>query len=590
MAIKRQGIWIRSTTQPQPIVNQPDFEFRITGANINFTLPGAGLSLTQSDNSINTDFYLNITPNPGTDNPVPAFFVQTNVIDVSQPNNFEFQYNAGDNILTFVVNVGQGAGITILKTWQDIAALWNSIPLGQINSIPNTSFTFRRAANWDVREQFPTEVNNPILTFTYVSNFVDPRVISNLPSPQLFGFTPEPQGVFSITYRQSNLTTLSSFLGGGFSPGQNGDLVFPFQGWRNTPPGDLINSDGSIANLDDLWEIYAVYDDQVNLSPLQFIGVPYRAGEVFSQFFKDYLETIAPPGIENVQVTTSSNTADNTIVDLIFNKTDGTSNTVQFEIPKPTTPVDIDVSITDTPININVVDEPVVIDLSVVEGNKIDIDTTVTNVAFTGSDITNVDLTVEENDIRLRTDSTEVIFQHQGSQGLRGTGFTVIFRRSIITPAIPSGGTFNTATNTVTVPNFWNKDPSGTTGDGTLYVSFGKLEAGNTKIIWTIPTEIAGGTGGGGSGTGTAFRIAQPTNPQIGLIWARRFTYSQNLRVGNEQSSTWLEIVPGLGDVTLTANGTNTERDNYLILDANVAIVDRSVLDFINSNNKGRKE
>ena len=497
MAQIRQSIWIKSSTEPQPIVNQPDFVFEIKNSNIRTFNDSfqRGLNFTTATSSNDTRFYLDVILDDANDL-VPSFSMRARYNTVDEPGTISFSYDPilNDIRITYFEHFSP-LGNAFTGDWNRFRTLYNNIPLSQLITFENNSkLKIRRATDLLITQgENGSNPKDTKLTFTNVAILSEPPILNSILTPVFITNDSEDHTISNVLYRQTNLVTLSSFLGGGFIPGSTRDFVIPFQGWSNTPPMDIFNTDGSIANLQDLWEIYAVFDDEVFVSPLQFIGTPYKAAEVFTNQFKDYLISIAPPGIEKVEVRTSSNRADNTIVDLIFEKTDGKTDTVQFEIPKPTTPIDIDVNITDEPININVVTEPTVIDLSVVEGNKIDIETSVTNVQFTGSDITNVDLTVEENDIALRTDSTEVIFQHQGSQGLRGTGFTLIFRRSETTPSIPNGGSFNTQTNTVTVPDFWSRSPSGTNANGTLYVSAGKLEAGNTVITWTTPTEIQGG-------------------------------------------------------------------------------------------------
>ena len=78
--------------------------------------------------------------------------------------------------------------------------------------------------------------------------------------------------------------------------------------------------------------------------------------------------------------------------------------------------------------------------------------------------------------------------------------------------------------------------------------------------------------------------------PTIGLtggeLWNRRFTYSQNLRVGNSEEQAWIEIVPGLKNVELDAQGTSTQRADYLILDGRdlTNLTNRTQLDIIDSD------
>ena len=245
-----------------------------------------------------------------------------------------------------------------------------------------------------------------------------------------------------------------------------------------------------------------------------------------------------------------------------------------------------DINIINDTTVVTVVDTPVVVDITNI--NEV-VDITADNiiVEFGGENLTNVDLTIDEQTVNILSEDINVSFDGLGAQGNPGLGFIQVYRVEPDKPFTPTDGSFNFNTNILTPPVGWSLNAPALIANHKLWGTYTSIEKGK-DIVWSPPFVLS--TESSTVSGVTSFRAEPVPEPDIGLIWARKFTYSQNLRVGNSTNSTWLEIVPGLGTVMLSPIGTNTERTNYLKINANVNSTDnRNLVDRINSNNIGRK-
>ena len=464
------------------------------------------------------------------------------------------------------------------------------------SNIDGGNYTIRRSSDMNIYSlpdpgiEFGMEfINNDILNRYNGPDLSTPAVGASQNQPSLF-----PPGV-SVTITNvaydSSFSTIESgpdFEAGAFNAAQN--ILTPIPNWSLKLPDDTFNSvTNEVNNLRDVWEIQTTYDDSIDHNPLIWNGLPFKAGEVISDNFRLAIVELAAPGITNVEVKTVQDVNGNTVVTLEFDKTDATKDDVEFVVPKPVVDVaDLDLKVTDTPIDVRVTEEPTVINI-INETQEFNVSTPITDINFTGNDRTNVDLTLDPIEVAIRTEQVDVVFQNQGAQGVPGTGFVQIFLAIDIQPATPTGGSFNFNSNILTPPTGWSTNLPTIIPPNELWVSYSAITEGK-ELIWSNPFQITKTIdSGGGSGVGTMFRAGEPVNPKLGTIWLRRFTYSQNMRIGAEQDQTWLEIIPGTGNVNLDSNGDDTLRNNYLILDANTT-ESRTLIDFINSNNIGRKQ
>ena len=278
------------------------------------------------------------------------------------------------------------------------------------------------------------------------------------------------------------------FMGGSYT--KSTDTLEPVDSnWSITLPDNIVNADGTISNLDNLYELYTSYDDTSDHSELTWYGDPYLAGIVYSNNLRAELSRF---GIKDVKTSQTQLVNRSTVVTQVFTRNDDTEISSTFTIPRQLETLPSKIEFTNEPVDLVVNPaEQVNINFDNLDP-KIDISAPTVKIESSGQETTNVDLTTTKQDVNLTIPQVNVEFAALGITGQPGVGFLQIFTRSINAPATPTGGTFNFTTNVLTPPTDWAQSISDGS-DEDVYATQSVVREG-TSLLWATPYKVTNNT------------------------------------------------------------------------------------------------
>ena len=497
MAIIQRSIWTKSDIVPVPFNLKPLLKF--TTQNWGY---GSNSSLRNNIelNEATSNFVFNLQ-NKTTGEYVSDFKVRfvgsqdfaSNTNPPTYINDSRVTYLVTDNIFTvqfFAPSDGTGISVASQVIWfaDAINSLANGLTKkGTFGGTDDYTLTLN-----DVTVSIPTSSGTsevPIFDWETINNNIGsvPNFTAGITnSSPAQGDTTISDVSFNVDNRDPK--SGPPFMGGSYT--KSTDTLEPVDSnWSTTLPDNMVNADGTITNLDNLYELYTSYDDTTDHSELTWYGNPYLAGVVYSDNLRAELSRF---GIKNVKTSQTQLVNRSTVVTQVFTRNDDTEISSTFTIPRQLETLPSKIEFTNEPVDLVVNPaEQVNINFDNLDP-KIDISAPTVKIESSGQETTNVDLTTTKQDVNLTIPQVNVEFAALGITGQPGVGFLQIFTRSINAPATPTGGTFNFTTNVLTPPTDWSQSISDGS-DEDVYATQSVVREG-TSLLWSTPYKVTNST------------------------------------------------------------------------------------------------